>query len=526
MASQSESLLTTQMRNRRWRLNHLYRVIDKNGRNVPFRLNWAQSELLDGLHNMNCILKARQLGFSTFISLYALDTALFNSHVHCGTIAHSLDAARVFLKDKIRFAYDQLPEVLRAARPIARDSADEIIFDNGSTIRVGVSMRSATLNVLHISELGAVCAKFPERAREIRTGALNTLASGQTVFLESTAAGQEGDFFDICEAAQSKQRLGTKLTPLEWRFFFLPWWRASEYEIDPTDVAVGADYQRYFDRLETTEGITLSPRKRAWYALKAATQLADMKREFPSTAAEAFATSVEGSYYAEQLATAELGGRIGEFAADPDQPVHSAWDLGVGDATAIWFWQRLPGRIRLLGYYENVGEGVGHYAGYLKKLYAANGWSRKGAVDWMPHDIKVRSWSTGRTRVEEAFATGLNPRIAPELSVEDGINGVRLLLPICEFDQAACQQGLMMLRQYRREWNEDKGCWRDRPRHDFASHGADAFRYLCCAYNELKPPAPPKPKPKTRTDSRGVMTWTVDEWLRLTGNSNDIRIKV
>ena len=111
------------MRDRRWRLNHLYRVISKDGRNVPFRLNSAQSELLDGLHNMNCILKARQLGFSTFISLYALDTALFNSHVHCGTIAHSLDAARVFLKDKIRFAYDQLPEVLRASRPIARDSA-------------------------------------------------------------------------------------------------------------------------------------------------------------------------------------------------------------------------------------------------------------------------------------------------------------------------------------------------------------------------------------------------------------------
>jgi hypothetical protein len=84
----------------------------------------------------------------------------------------------------------------------------------------------------------------------------------------------------------------------------------------------------------------------------------------------------------------------------------------------------------------------------------------------------------------------------------------------------------MMLRQYRREWNEDKGCWRDRPRHDFASHGSDSFRYLCCAYNELKPPAPPKPKPKPRTDARGVMVWTVDEWLKLTGNSNDIRIKV
>ena len=281
------------MQNRRWRLNHLYRVIDKNGRNVPFRLNWAQSELLDGLHNMNCILKARQLGFSTFISLYALDTALFNSHVHCGTIAHSLDAARVFLKDKIRFAYDQLPEVLRAARPIARDSADEIIFDNGSTIRVGVSMRSATLNVLHISELGAIAARFPERSREIRTGALNTLAAGQTVFLECTAAGQEGDFYDICEAAQSKQRLGTKLTPLEWRFFFAV--VASARIRNRSDrVAISADYERYFDRLEATEGIVLSPRKRAWYALKAGTQLADM-REISQHTRGGFRDLVEGA---------------------------------------------------------------------------------------------------------------------------------------------------------------------------------------------------------------------------------------
>ena len=163
------------MKDRRWRLNNLYHIIDKDGRRIPFRLNWAQEALLDGLHHQNVILKARQLGFTTFIQLFMLDACLFNSNIRAGTIAHKLDDAKTIFRDKVKYPYENLPEQLRAERPIVKDAADELLFANNSSIRVSTSMRSGTLQFLHISEYGKLCAQFPDKAREVRTGALNTV---------------------------------------------------------------------------------------------------------------------------------------------------------------------------------------------------------------------------------------------------------------------------------------------------------------------------------------------------------------
>ncbi len=187
-----------------------------------------------------------------------LDACLFNSNIRAGTIAHRLDDAKVIFRDKIRFPYDNLPDAIKALRPIKKDAADELLFSNNSSIRVGVSMRSGTLQYLHIAEYGQVCARFPEKAREIRTGALNTVQAGQVVFIESTAEGKEGHFFDLCEAAQAKQRMGTPLTPLDFKFAFFPWWKAPEYVLDPSGVVIGEDHRKYFDTLEATAGIVLT----------------------------------------------------------------------------------------------------------------------------------------------------------------------------------------------------------------------------------------------------------------------------
>jgi hypothetical protein len=160
-------------------LNNLYHCQTKEGRIVPFRLNWAQTELFNGLHECNLILKARQLGFTTFIQIFMLDACLFNSNIRAGTIAHRLDDARVIFRDKVQFVYDLLPEVLKAAVPILRSTADELVFGNNSSIRVSTSMRSGTLQYLHVSEYGQLCAKFLDKAREVRTGALNTVQAGR-----------------------------------------------------------------------------------------------------------------------------------------------------------------------------------------------------------------------------------------------------------------------------------------------------------------------------------------------------------
>jgi hypothetical protein len=198
----------------RWRLNNLYWITDKEGRRAKFQMNWAQEALFDEMHYLNVILKARQLGFTTFIQIFMLDQCLFNSNIRAGTIAHRLEDAQAIFRDKVKYPYDQLPEWIRAAIPIVKDSAAELLFANNSSIRVSTSHRSGTLNYLHISEYGKLCARHPEKAREVRTGALNTLLHGQVAFIESTAEGQEGHFFELCQQGQAKVRMGTKLTPL------------------------------------------------------------------------------------------------------------------------------------------------------------------------------------------------------------------------------------------------------------------------------------------------------------------------
>jgi hypothetical protein len=476
----------------RWRLNNLYWITDKRGARVPFRMNWAQESLFNDMHFMCVILKARQLGFTTFIQIFMLDVCLFNDNVRAGTIAHNLDAAKAIFRDKVKYPYENLPEGLRSRRPVIKDSADELMFVNNSSIRVGTSLRSGTLQYLHVSEYGKLCAQTPDKAREVRTGALNTVHAGQIVFIESTGEGQEGHYFDICENAQAKERAGTKLTPLDFKFYFFPWWKSPEYVLDPDGVPIPDEHRRYFAKLKAEHGIVLQPSQQAWYVKKAENQLAEMKREYPSIPKEAFEASVEGAYYSEAMAIAEHQGRIGEYKADPQFPVNTAWDIGVGDYTVIWFFQVLGGRIRLVGYFQNSGEGMPYYLAEMKKLATLRGW--KYGQHFLPHDGAVKEWGTGKTREEQMRASYQAVNIVPRNDLDDGINATRTIIPICEFDEADCADGIKALKNYRKEWDEERGIWKDRPRHDWASHGADGFRTMASRYPDIKPPVKPKPQ--------------------------------
>jgi hypothetical protein len=180
-----------------WRLNHLYWIIDKAGNKELFKLNWAQKKLYNDMWYCNLILKARQLGISTFVSLLFLDRCLFNSNQHAGIIAHTREDAEMLFR-RVKFAYDNLPPEIKVLRSANTDNARELQLSNGSTLRVGTSMRSSTLQYLHISEFGKICAKYPDKAREIITGSLNAIAPGQYVFIESTAEGREGHFYEMC----------------------------------------------------------------------------------------------------------------------------------------------------------------------------------------------------------------------------------------------------------------------------------------------------------------------------------------
>lgn len=191
-----------------------------------------------------------------------------------------------------------------------------------------------------------------------------------------------------------------------------------------------------------------------------------------------------GSYYGKEMGFAESEKRLGRVPWEPALPVTTAWDLGIDDATAIWFVQQAGREVRVIDYYESSGEGLSHYVGHLRNqryVYAEH---------LLPHDTQVKELGTGTSRVETLQSLGLNPTVVPVQRVEDGINAVRLMLPRCWFDAEKCAQGIKALQNYQREWAPKLGTWRSSPRHDQWSHGADAFRYLAVG---LKPTESGKP---------------------------------
>jgi hypothetical protein len=497
-----DSELQENLRSQLWRLNNLYQITDKAGRRITFTINSAQEELFYQMHRQNVILKARQRGFTTFIQLYMLDDCVFHSNIRAGTIAHTLPDARAIFRDKIRFPYDNLPERLKAALPAKNDNSCELLLANNSSIRVGTSLRSTTLQYLHISEYGKICAKFPTKAREVRSGALNTLDQNGIVFIESTAEGQDGHFFEICQAARSRRNEGSPLTAMDFKFHFSPWHEDETCALAAGAVDIPASYHDYFARLERI-GITLTADQKAWYVKKAEQQQGDMKREFPSTPDEAFEAAIEGAYYSDQLARMEMDNRLTRLPIDTGVPVMTTWDLGLNDACTIWFVQVIGREIRFIDYYENSGFGLEHYVQELKKRREQYGYVF--GAHYFPHDVNNGEISNGKSRFDTLVGLGIHPTAVPRVqNINDGINAVRRMLATSLIDPLRCERGLKALRNYRKEWDEDRATFRDRPFHNWASHGADSLRNFAQGFVE---PAVTVPRGPYRRRQSGGGTW-------------------
>ena len=175
---------------------------------------------------------------------------------------------------------------------------------------------------------------------------------------------------------------------------------------------------------------------------------------------------------------------------DPLLPVHTAWDLGIGDSTAIWFFQVARTEVRVIDYYEASGYGLPHYAAVLTSRGYTYG------TEYLPHDAQARQLGTGRSLWETLRSlTNRIPRVLPQQNLMDGINAARVSIGSCWFDADKCHDGLEMLRAYRADYDDKRKAFNDKPRHDFSSHGSDAFRYLALAWREMRPE---KPKPPPR----------------------------
>lgn len=185
-----------------------------------------------------------------------------------------------------------------------------------------------------------------------------------------------------------------------------------------------------------------------------------------------FDAAIPGSYYATELRKARDEGRICRVPVEDYSRVHTAWDLGMDDSTTIWFFQIIGREIHMVDYYEANGYGLRHYADILhskKYLYGTH---------IAPHDIEVRELGTGSTRRSTAASLGIDFVVAPRMLVDDGINSVRAMLGKCWFDSERCGHGINALSSYRKDYDDKNRAFRMRPVHDWASHGADAFRTL------------------------------------------------
>ncbi|MCG5598861.1 terminase [Klebsiella pneumoniae] len=475
------------LKNRLWRLNHLYKIKDKNGKCVTFKMTPEQLEYFEGMHDRNVILKARQLGFTTEVCIIQLDLALFHKK-ECALIAHSLPDAERLFRNKTQFAYQRMPDDIKLANPLVKETTSEYVFSKGGSVTVSTSFRGGTLYSLHVSEFGKICAKYPEKAKEIVTGAFEAVPLGGVITLESTAEGRAGYFYDYCAEAEKAMLQGKELSNLDWKFFFFSWWKNPQYAIDPVE-PLPARLIEYFAEMEAKHGVAVNERQKAWYHAKEKTLGDDMKREYPTIPAEAFQQSVEGAYYAKQFRWLYTNKRIGKIPDNSHLPVHTFWDIGVGDSTAIWFVREVGEEFHIIDYYENSGEGLRHYMRVLKDRGYEYG------EHWGPHDIENREFAADAKSRKELAREGyeidgrmysMNFRVVPKAGIDTGIESVREILKSCVFDEEKCAVGISHLEGYRKEWDDKRGCWKDKPLHDFTSHGADSFRYFAVAKNNRK----------------------------------------
>jgi len=205
-----------------------------------------------------------------------------------------------------------------------------------------------------------------------------------------------------------------------------------------------------------------------------------------------FEAAIKGAFYAEQMKRARVEGRIARIPIERGLGVWTAWDLGVSDSTAIWFGQTLGREERIIDYYEASGVGLDHYAKVLRDrdyVYTKH---------YFPHDVAVKSLSTGVTRVETLRGLGIEPTIVPRHAIMDGINATQRYIDRCWFDEERCKRGLESLTQYRRDYDEKQRVFKVSPLHDWTSHGADAFRMRAAMA------ATDMPMPKGRYQGRGA----------------------
>ncbi len=475
-----------------WRTKHLYKIRDKDKNLVKFTRNRAQEHYNANLHTRNLILKSRQLGFTTDEAIDSLDDVLFTPNMDALLIAHDLEAGSSIFDKKIKLAWEKMNPTLKALWKVDTSTSKTLKFDFGakgfSSIAVDTNGRSGTYQRVHVTEYAEICKKYPKKALDIIEGTIPAVPTSGRVDIESTSQGASGEFYDMYMYAKERMmnlEPGEQLGPHEFKAHFYNWtWDDAEMVkiINPipfNKMEQGEKFEKYA-ALHKLDQIQITYYYQKWISLNR--KWNSLKREYPTTAEEAFEAITEGTFYGEQVAAMETNGQVGIVPHDRGLKTHTVWDLGVGKNLRVGFFQRdlLTNKVRMIDHWVGQGsDGIPEAAVAL---------SRKPYIygkHFGPHDLEATDIGTGKTRIESASTHGIKFTLVENYSIEDGINAVYYWLDHVIVDKENCKQWIKSMKNYAREWDEKRGMYKDEPNHNWASHDADLSRYAALVEKQM-----------------------------------------
>jgi len=455
-----------------WRLNNLYTIEDKNGTKQIMKLNPSQLKVLKKFkHTRKIILKSRQQGISTLYLAYNLDSCIFGEGFSAGIQSYGQDESNK-LQRRAELMWDEFPQEIKEllGLKLVSNNSKGMSFSNRSILKIG-NFRGDTLQSLHVSELGKIAKKFPEKAMELKTGAFQAVSVKNKITIESTAEGKTGMFYEMWQKAELLSKSDREITPLDFQAIFLSWIEDSDCQLF-TDFPINDEVKKYINKLERDLSITLTKPQKNWLAAKM-DELGDkFNQEYPATPEMAFAQSVEGTYYEHEFKNLAIKHNL----YDQNLKVHSSFDLGMNDTFSIGFFQIHPdGTVKIIGEYANNGHGLEHYKDVFLALTAKFRWVHGST--YVPHDIKVRELISGKTRWTALKELGFKPILVNKHSVQDGIEVTRQFLKTVEIEDS-CDMIIGCIQNYRKKYDAKYDVYLDSPVHDEHSHPADMIRYM------------------------------------------------
>lgn len=483
LTAEQKDFIETKLSSKLWRLNNLYKIRDKSGSLRTMVLNSAQRKVLLAFrHIRKIILKSRQQGISTLYLAYNLDDCLFKPGYQAGIQSYGQDEADKLSK-RAELMWDELDQGVKDLLGLTLISNNQkgMTFSNGSILKIG-NFRGDTLQSLHVSELGKIAKKYPDKAKELKTGAFQAVSTENKITIESTAEGRSGLFYEMWIKAEANAIQGKELNPLEFQAIFLSWIEDFDCRLQ-YEVAISKELEQYFHDLEIELDIVLEQDQKWWYAAKKDELGEDMTQEYPSTADEAFMSAKDGTYYGRLYRNNILKKKkLIPGLYDPQLPVKVVYDLGMNDTMVAGFFQEFVDGVRIIDEYHNSGEPIPHYTKMMDQKRKELGYNYEFPI-YLPHDAEVRSLTDGKTRSSVFRRHGYPNKVLKKISIVEGIEIVREWIPRMWIDTSLDYIQNTFI-NYSKEWDDKSGTWKAKPKHDEWSNPADMIRYMCLSLNE------------------------------------------